>query len=76
MGLNIVHFHEYVQEIKDGFIEIFLQKHCTDSQKNLHHDKDWEFVWKRVIEGRDEKERTLKQIDWIHLEPLNILMDH
>ena len=65
-----------MQKIKDGFIEIFLQKHCTDSQKNLHHDEDWEFVWKRVIEGRDEKERTLKQIDWIHLEPLNILMDH
>ena len=23
-NMNIVHFHEYVQEIKDGFIEIFL----------------------------------------------------
>ena len=24
-----------MQKIKDGFIEIFLQKHCTDSQKKL-----------------------------------------
>ena len=50
-----------MQKIKDGFVEIFLQKHCTYSQKKTCiTTKIEEFVWKRVIEGQVEKEKTLK----------------
>ena len=65
-----------MQKIKDGFIEIFLQKHCTDSQKNLHHDEDWRVCMKKGwLKAELKKKEHWKQIDWIHLEPLNILMD-
>ena len=54
-----------MQKIKDGFVEIFLQKHCTYSQKKTCiTTKIEEFVWKRVIEGQAEKERTLKA-NWL-----------
>ena len=66
-----------MQKIKDGFIEIFLQKHCTDSQKKLASRRRLKSLYEKGwLKAKLKKKEHWKQIDWIHLEPLNIVMDH